>query len=359
MLSVAAACATVLPATVVGATRGPANNQRMPALTFEPKAFQQSGYTEDGQAWQVECNPRRPPEDCARVVHAPVRSGANAIRITVRQGDSAFGWNESAELARPIPADGQSDAYHQYHAVAPDEGQGDEYWYRLSVKFDIRSRAVGWHAFWQWHGWDGYSAPISFSYNFSDLQLSLFAGLLSGDSGLPATSRTTNGLVPGRSLALNVPFGLGWDGRPLPDRWHDILVHIKWTALPNTGGFVEVFHKYADQPTYRRVIDLRSTPQFPRGIPTLHMTSFDRNGNASQQVLTNYMKFGYYRKSYCRQPTAPDAWKSAAACGSTTGVQPTDTLYFDDFAQSRNRDEIDSTTAHRPTSTTPAPARRQ
>jgi len=312
-------------------------------LTFENGTFAGRDYSDGGPYWPVTCNPQRSITDCATPVTTSPRSGSKSMQVTVRQGDSAFGWNEQAEFVRPIPNDGQTDGYHQYHAVAPDEGQGDEYWYHMSVKFDINSPDGGWRIFWQWHGWDGYSPPVSFSYDFDDLKMSLFAGQLAGDSGAPWTSRSTNTLVPGKGIAINVPFGLNGPGQPgMRDQWHDILVHVKWTPLANAGGFVEVYHKYADQTAYTKVIDLHSTPAFPYGIPTMHSTSLDEYGNPSVRTLTNYMKFGYYRKSYCTQPTQPTAWIDPAACGSTQGVQPTDTLYFDDFAQGTTQGAVDS-----------------
>jgi hypothetical protein len=313
-------------------------------LTFENGTFSASrDYSDGGPWWAVTCNQQRPVTDCATPVTDTVRSGSKSMRLTVRQGDSPFGWNEQAEFVRPIPNDGQTDGYHQYHAVAPDEGAGDEYWYHLSVKFDINSPDGAWRTFWAWHGWDGYTGPISFSYNFDDLAVNVYAGQLAGDSGLPWTSRSTNNLAPGKSLNMVVPFGLNRPGQPgMRDQWHDILVHVKWTPSVNAGGFLEVYHKYADQTAYTKVVDLHSTPEFPGGIPTMHQTSLDENGNGNVRTLTNYMKFGYYRKSYCRQPTAPNAWTSPAACGSTQGVQPTDYVYFDDFAQGTSQAAVDS-----------------
>jgi hypothetical protein len=337
-----AALAAVACTLAFGVGHSSSEDTGLVQATFESGTFGPRDYLENGQAWEVQCNPERPVSDCARLVENGARSGSRAMRVIVRQGDSAFGWNEQAELVRPVPADGQLDAYHQYHAVAPNEGPGDEYWYHLSVKPDIRSPGGGWRIFWNWHGWDGYTAPISFSYDKSDFQLSVYAGQLAGDSGLPWTPRSTNALTPGQSIAVNVPFGLSRNGRPGPlDRWNDLLVHVHWTPLPNDGGFVEVYHKYADQPTYRKVIDLRGTRSFPNGIPTMHLTSLDRDGNPSRQALTNYMKLGFYRKSYCRQPTASAAWRDPAACASRKGVQPTDVLYFDGFRQGRTRGEVD------------------
>jgi hypothetical protein len=344
--------ATLLAAVAVALAFGVGHTRTEDAglirADFDSGSFGLSDYDEDGHVWAIQCNAERPLADCARIVRTGVRSGSGSLRVVVRQGDTAFGWNEQTELVRPIPDDGQTDAYHQYHAVAPDEGPGDDYWYHLSVRFDIRSHAVGWHVFWAWHGWDGYTGPVSFSYNFRDLQLSVFAGQLVGDSGLPATLKTVNALVPDRSVAINVPFGLNREPGGMRPGWHDLLVHVHWTPYPNDGGLVEVFHKYADEPTYRRVIDLRGTRRFPLGIPTMHLTSFDRDGNPSQQVLTNYMKFGYYRKSFCTQPTAPTAWRDPAACGSARGVQPTDILYFDDFRQGTTRAEVDETASAAP-----------
>jgi Polysaccharide lyase len=327
-------------------------------LTFENGTFSGRDYSEGGPWWAVTCNPQRPITDCATPVTTSPRSGSKAMQMTLRQGDSAFGWNEQAEFVRPIPNDGQTDGYHQYHAVAPDEGQGDEYWYHLSVKFDINSPDGGWRIFWQWHGWDGYSPPLSLSYNFDDLQMSVFAGQLAGDSGAPWTSRSSNTLADGKGIAVNVPFGLNRPGQPgMRDQWHDILVHVNWTPVANAGGFVEVYHKYADQTAYTKVIDMHSTPQFPGGIPTMHSTSLDEYGNSSVKTLTNYMKFGYYRKSYCKQPTAPTAWNDPAACGSTQGTQPTDILWFDDFAQGTSQAAVDSGgTIAAPASTATQPA---
>jgi hypothetical protein len=342
-------------ALAFGVGHSRSQDARLVQASFDSGSFGLSDYAEDGHAWEIQCNAQRALADCAQIVGTGARSGSGALRVVVRQGDSAFGWNEQTELVRPIPNDGQSDAYHQYHAVAPDEGPGDEYWYHLSVNFDIRSHARGWHIFWQWHGWDAYSPPLSFSYNFSDLQLSLFAGQLVGDSGLPPTLKTTNALVPDRGLAINVPFRLNRDPGGMRPRWHDLVVHVRWTPFPNDDGFVEVFHKYDDQPAYRKVIDLRATRRFPGGIPTMHLTSFDRDGNPSQQALTNYMKFGYYRKSYCSQPTAPSAWRDPAACGSAKGVQPTDIVYVDDFRQGLTRADVDTDSAG-PTSVPPTRA---
>lgn len=328
------------------------------SLSLESGQFAGHSWVENGLQWPIQCNFQFPLSDCAAAVSDVVRSGSKSLRVTVAHGDSAYGWQEQTELTRPIPNDGQSDGYHQYHAVAPDEGAGDDYWYHLSVKFGIKSPAGAWRIFWEWHAWAQTSPPLSFSYNFDDLQMSLNAGQLVGDSGLPMTSRSQNALAPGKGLAINVPFGLNRPGqRGMLNQWHDILVHVKWTPFPNQGGLVEVYHKYADESAYQKVIDIHSTSAFPGGIPTMQATSLDEKGNPSVRPITNYMLLGYYRKSYCTYPVAPTAWKDPAACGSTTGIQPTDTVWLDDFAQGTTRDSVDggAPITEQPAATSPAP----
>jgi uncharacterized protein (TIGR03382 family) len=132
------------------------------------------------------------------VVSDPVRQGRYALKATVRRGDD------------PIRSSGNRNELVYMTREAP----GSEYFYKWSTRFPSSfPRSPRWQIFIQWHheGSSG-SPPLEF-YVVND-ELRLRAG---GSSG-PVV----------------------WRGPLVRERWHDFVLHVKWSS-DRRVGFVELY----------------------------------------------------------------------------------------------------------------------
>lgn len=127
-----------------------------------------------------------------------VREGQYALKVTVRKGDD------------PINASGNRNEL-LYMGLEPS---GSEYYYKWSTYFPASfPRVDTWQVFAQWHhlGLNG-SPPLEFF--IIDDEMRMRAG---GSSG-PVV----------------------WREPMQRDRWHDFVLHVKWSADPKVG-FVELY----------------------------------------------------------------------------------------------------------------------
>ena len=217
-----------------------------------------------------------PLQDSFGLVGSPVRSGRQAARITVAQGYSRFGWNESTQLVD-----------------SSNEQPGDDFWYAFSVNFPTDwFPPYRWGIFAEWHAELGTSPIISFDARADTATLALNAGL---------TDEQAN------SFQVSI-------GRPLlatlsKGKWNDFVMHVRWSKK---NGEVGVWHKLAGRNKFIPLVRLS-------GIPTFQWTSTGAGIGA-------YVLLGLYRGSYCPQPTQ-------VGCTSSLGVQPPSTLFLDSYAR--------------------------
>ncbi len=136
--------------------------------------------------------------DRLRVVTSPVRQGAHALRVEVRQGDD------------PIGASGNRNEL-VYSKVL--EKEGDERWYAWSTLWDSSFPSVKtWQLFVQWHH--------------------------TGSSGSPPLEL----YVYGEEIRLRIDASLDvWKGALSRGAWHDFVLHVKWSSDPKVG-FVELWY---------------------------------------------------------------------------------------------------------------------
>jgi hypothetical protein len=225
----------------------------------------------------------RPLQDSFALVGDPVRSGARAARITLPQGYSKFGYNESTQLVH-----------------FSDEQPGDDYWYAFSVNFPRDwFPPYRWGIFAEWHATLETSPVIAFNARSDTATLSLL-------SGLTDEQANTSQYAVKRPLLATLSKG----------KWNDFVMHVRWSK---TNGEVEVWHKLAGQQRLRRLVRLA-------GMPTFQWTS-------SGKGIGIYLLFGLYRGSYCPQPTQLD-------CTSSQGVQAPNTLYLDSYARASSFEAV-------------------
>lgn len=175
--------------------------------------------------------------DRIRVVQDPVRDGRYAARFEVRQGDQ---WRESS-----------GDRAELIHWTA--ESQGDARWYGWSTMFaedypyDDRN---GWQIWTQWHSTGSAAQP----------PLYFFA---SGDTiGLKSVAFDANG-----SALESVTH---WRAEMDRGDWHDLRLHVEWSADPERGS-ITLWH------------------DGELVVPTTRLATLAPDGAA------NYLKQGLYR----------------------------------------------------------------
>lgn len=237
--------------------------------------------------WQqfsgLQYEPDRPLQDSFGLVADPVRSGAHAARITVPQGYSLFGFNESTQLVH-----------------FSNEQPGDDYWYAFSVNFPRDWFApYGWGIFAEWHAPLETSPVIAFDARADTAEFNFHAGL---------TNEQANTFQYDINRPLLATLSLG--------KWNDFVMHVRWSK---TNGEVEIWHKLGWQQRFKRLIRLA-------GMPTFQWTSAGKG-------IGIYLLFGLYRRSYCPQPTQ-------IGCTSSRGVQPPNTLYLDSYARATSFEAV-------------------
>ncbi len=136
--------------------------------------------------------------DRLQVVRSPVAEGRYALKATVKQGDD------------PINASGnRNELVHLSY-----EPEGSEYFYRWSTMFaPSYPSAKTWQLFVQWHH--------------------------SGSSGSPPVEL----VVHGEQMQLKVDGArrVLWTAPLERGRWHDFVMHVKWSSNPRVG-FIELWH---------------------------------------------------------------------------------------------------------------------
>lgn len=159
------------------------------------------------------------------IVSSPVRQGQHAARFEVRQGDD------------PINASGDRSEL----VYAPLEAEGNERWYGWSTLWpSTYPSANTWQVFTQWHhtGLTG-SPPLE----------------------MYVIGEAVHLRIDARTVLWTTPLVRG--------RWHDFVLHVKWSSDPDVG-FVELWYDGA------------------RVLPK----TFGRNMYPGQK---NYLKQGLYR----------------------------------------------------------------
>lgn len=228
----------------------------------------------------------RPLADSFQIVTSPVRTGRYAAMFVARQGYSAFGYNEDSELCcGPVPR----------------ETEGSDYWYAWSTLFPVGWVApYRWGIFMQWHSEWGLPPPLDFNTSTNSVWLQVHAGAVTSTDCASGCGWQTD-----RNVRVLDTLSVG--------RWNDFVLHVHWSAYPR--GTVEVWHRVAGDSTFRKVLTLR-------GLPTLQ--------RYDDKVAGMYTAWGFYRGSYCEQPTQ-------LGCTSPRGVQPDTVIYQDDFRRSTVR----------------------
>lgn len=151
-----------------------------------------------------------------RTVTSPVRQGKYAARFEVRNGDESMG-GERAEVSNDTD-----------EAGAPKDGA--EAWYQWSLMFAPGMPSdKGWGAtFTQWHDTTDGSPPVSIG---TEPQYDQEFGLHININD-----------AAGKKLRAYDP----WKAPMEPGRWHDLKLHIKWSADAKSG-FYELWHNGVKQ----------------------------------------------------------------------------------------------------------------
>jgi hypothetical protein len=273
----------------------------------------------------------RPMPESFAIVTNPVRQGHYAAKVVVQQGYSPFGWNESTEAASGFS----------------DQGEGTDYYYAWSTMFD-----ASWHTPYGWgdvvqfytdhYEKFGGPPPVSLDANGSQLTLSVLAGRFD-EPGTDADGWRGSYTHPGTSTPSVIGYAYNHNYTVLdtlsPGQWNDFVVHIHWSGR---NGLIQIWHRLPGQ-SWIEVIDAQ--------VPTLR---YDPQTNVSDDI--GLIKQGFYRQSYCQQPTI------LTACNSTLGLQPPNILYQDAFVRGSSFDEVaaaafdDGGSAAAPPPPAPAPA---
>jgi hypothetical protein len=225
----------------------------------------------------------RPLADSFQIVSTPARSGGSAAMFIARQGYSAFGYNEDSELCcGPVPR----------------EAEGSDYWYAWSTLFPVGWVApYRWGIFLQWHSDWGLPPPLDFNTSTDSVWLQIHAGAVASTDCASGC-----GWEVERNIQVLKTLSVG--------RWNDFILHVHWSAYPR--GSVEIWHRVAGEPRFQKVLTLRRVPTMQR---------------YGSQIAGMYTLWGFYRGSYCTQPTQ-------LGCTSPRGTQPDRVIYQDDFRRS-------------------------
>jgi hypothetical protein len=273
----------------------------------------------------------RPMADSFAIVSNPVRQGRYAAKVVVQQGYSPFGWNESTEAA----------------AGFTDQGEGTDYYYAWSTMFDS-----SWHTPYGWgdivqfytDNYDKFGGPppVSLDANGSSVTLSVLAGRF--DEPAPDSDPYRGWYThPGASTPSWIGYSFNQNYTVLNTlslgQWNDFVMHVHWSGH---NGQIQMWHRLPGQ-SWIEVADLQ--------VPTLR---YDAQTNVSDDI--GLIKQGFYRQSYCEQPTV------LTACNSAMGLQPPNILYQDAFVRGSSFDEVaaaafddaGSSTPSTPASTPPA-----
>ena len=226
----------------------------------------------------------RPQSDSFQIVTSPVRQGRYAAKFIARQGYSPFGYGEGTELCC---------------GPTPHEVEGSDYWYAWSTLFPIDWRPpYRWSIFAQWHSDFGLPPPLSLHVSYTSVSVALRSGAVTKET---CDSSGCGNWRHNRIQRILDTISTG--------QWNDFVVHVRWSAYAKSS--VEVWHRLAYQPRFRKVMSLF-------GVPTLQ-----RYGTTTSK---NWFKLGLYRGSFCSQPTQ-------LGCTSPLGVQPDSVVYHDSFVR--------------------------
>ncbi|NMN96655.1 heparin lyase I family protein [Antrihabitans stalactiti] len=146
------------------------------------------------------------------------RQGSYAARFELRDGDiPSFGGAERTEVQGGPETGGK---------------EGEEGWYSWSTQFTStfpqNHATQGWGVVAQWHpASNNGSPPVSFNVDVAD-----------GQWGLKITKQSSPGVYVGSYVLWQQPLS--------PGVWHDIKMHIKWSAK-DTIGFVEFWYNGVQQ----------------------------------------------------------------------------------------------------------------
>lgn len=144
--------------------------------------------------------------DRLQVVESPVREGRYALRAEVRNGDN------------PIGASGHRNEL----VLMTNETEGDERYYSWSTLWpEDYPFYPTWQLFTQWHHSGPSGAP----------PVRFVLGCSAADCGQPMPD-TMFFIVSGQGI---------WTEKVVPGKWHDFVLHVKWSSNPQTG-FVELWY---------------------------------------------------------------------------------------------------------------------
>jgi hypothetical protein len=272
----------------------------------------------------------RPMPESFAIVTNPVRQGRYAAKVVVQQGYSPFGWNESTEAASGFS----------------DQGEGTDYYYAWSTMFDSSWHTpYGWGDVVQWYTNHyekfGGPPPVSLDANGSQLTLSVLAGRFD-EPGTSADGWRGWYTHPGTTTSVMIGYAFNQNYTILntlsPGSWNDFVVHIHWSGR---NGLIQIWHRLPGQ-SWIQLLNAQ--------VPTLR---YDPQTNVSDDI--GLIKQGFYRQSYCQQPTI------VTNCNSTLGLQPPNILYQDAFVRGSSFDEVvaaafgDGAPAPAPAPAPPAP----
>jgi hypothetical protein len=251
----------------------------------------------------------RPMAESFDIVTNPVRQGRYAAKVVVQQGYSPFGWNESTEAASGFT----------------DQGEGSDYYYAWSTMFDPSWQApYGWGDIVQLYtdNYDKFGGPppVSLDANGSSVTLSVLAGRFD-EPGTAADQYRGLYTHPGTSTPSLIGYSFNQNYTILNTlslgQWNDFVMHVHWSGH---NGQIQIWHRLPGQ-SWIELADVQA--------PTLR---YDPQTNVSDGI--GLIKQGFYRQSYCQQPTV------LTACDSTMGLQPPNILYQDAFVRGSSFDEV-------------------
>jgi hypothetical protein len=262
-----------------------------------------------GSWHDVQYETDRPMSDSFSIVTSPVRQGRYAAKVVVQQGYSPFGWEESTEAATGISG----------------QGEGSDYYYAWSTMFDpswVNPRGWGQIVQFYTNNWQKYGGPPPISLDAANghITVSVLAGRFD-EPGTSADAWRDWYTHPGTSTPSLIGYSFNHNYQALDTlslgQWNDFVMHVHWSGR---NGQIQLWHRLPGQSWIMR-LDIN--------VPTLR---YDPQTNISDEV--GLIKQGFYRRSFCQQPTV------LTACNSTLGLQPPDILYQDAFVRGTNFDEV-------------------
>jgi hypothetical protein len=154
-----------------------------------------------------------------QIVTNPKRQGTYAARFELRDGDCPDTGGTCYGERTERGADG----------TTTGGKEGDDRWYQWSTQFGTPfPTSHTWGVISQWHSQTDGSPPVSINVDGSG----------SGKWGLQIHKQSG----PAQYMAVYNP----WSAPLAPGTWHDIKIHIKWSAS-DTVGFIELWHNGTKQ----------------------------------------------------------------------------------------------------------------